>query len=212
RYIYKYLIPHIGEITLGNLSPLGIDQYYRFLFTEAGKSASTIKHLHSVLHRALQYAVEKHILPNNPADGATLPRHQKPEKKIWSLDEIRTFLNAAKLFPYEIVYYLAITTGMRQSELFGLRWEDLDWDKETIHVQRQIVREKKGVWNFGPLKSKSANRIIPLSKKTMEKLKIHRAYVNILPEISRGLWQENNLLLPTERGLPLYQAVFEPRW
>ena len=73
-----------------------------------------------------------------------------------------------------MLYYLAIHTGMRQAELFGLKWRDIDWDRKSIKVQRQVVRYKGGGYEFTKPKSKSGNRTILLGTKTMEMLITHQ--------------------------------------
>ena len=113
------------------------------------------------------------------------------------------FLLAAKNSRNESLYALALTTGMRQSELLGLQWADLDWTNKTLKVQRQLERKRGSGLNFSPLKTKAAKRTITLGNKSMENL---RAHFERQEQERKGLgekWQENDLIFPA-RYYPRY--------
>ncbi len=77
---------------------------------------------HTMIHKALQDAVEWGLLTRNVADAVKPPRKQQHEMQTWSEDEIMQFLEASKATPYYEIFYLALFTGMRRSELLALRW------------------------------------------------------------------------------------------
>ena len=72
------------------------------------------------------------LLISNPAHGATLPKYQHAEMQIWDEFQVIQFLSAASESRYEALYHLAVKTGMRQGELFGLKWSDLQWHNGTL--------------------------------------------------------------------------------
>lgn len=206
RYLNRYIHPHLGKIKLGHLSPLKIDQYYRDLMEIEGKSSITIRHIHRVLHRALAFAVEKRVMPMNPAQGATLPESPRKEMSFLSPDEARRFLEVAKGSPYELIFYLAIKTGMRQAELFGLQWKDVNWLRSTLHVRRQVHYRPGGEILFSEPKTKAGIRTIPLSNATLNKIRAHKTIVDRLPELTSQVWQDHDLIMPTQAGTPHYQG------
>ena len=93
-----------------------------------------IKDVYGILHRALEQAVEVGYLWINPSDACKLPRVEHPEIKL--LDEAQTaaFLNAIRSQPFERLFIVDLLTGLRQGELLGLRWKDVDFDAGTVTV------------------------------------------------------------------------------
>ena len=83
-------------------------------------------------------AVKAGALLSNPAQFVSPPRYRSPEMDFYSEHEITQLLLAVKGTSLEALIHLAITTGMRQSELLALKWSDVDWDRNTITVQRQL--------------------------------------------------------------------------
>ena len=104
--------------------------------------------IHGVLHSALEKAVRLRLIGKNPATGATLPRLKQSEMQILDLEQVARFLVVARNSPYEALYQLAITTGMRLAELFGLKWSDLQWNSRTLYVRRQVQRVLGEVWQY----------------------------------------------------------------
>ncbi len=88
------------------------------------------------------------MIVHNPASAVIKPR--KPDKIMEILDEsqISQLLFATKESRLESILQLAETTGMRQLELLGLKWIDLDWIMQTIKVERQLVRAEQGEIQF----------------------------------------------------------------
>lgn len=97
-------------------------------------SAKTVLDIYGILHRALEQAVEVGYLRINPSDACKLPRVEHPETKL--LDEAQTaaFLNAIRGQPFERLFIVDLLTGLRQGELLGLRWKDVDFDAGTVTV------------------------------------------------------------------------------
>ncbi len=92
---------------------------------------------------------------------------------------------------------------MRQGELLGLKWSDLDWQRGTLRVQRQ-VQPKKGVGKvFVPLKTKASNRTIPIGNEMLQSLREHQQRVLIDKAVSGKNWQEQNLIFPSIFGTPI---------
>ena len=80
-----------------------------------------------MLHAALQHALQSGIIGRNAAHGATLPKRPYKEMQILNEQEVSLFLVAASQSRYRALYHLAIVTGLRISEIRGLRWSDIDW-------------------------------------------------------------------------------------
>lgn len=86
-----------------------------------GLGGRTILHCHRILKGALNQAVTWGEITRNPADAATPPRPEKKELKTWDADTFQRFLEAASKSGFKDFYHLAALTGMRRSELCGLK-------------------------------------------------------------------------------------------
>jgi integrase len=95
---------------------------------------------------------------------------------------------------------------MRQGEILGLKWKDVDFHKGTIRVRRQVQREKKKGIVFSPPKTKSGLRTIPLGNEMLNKLREHRILLENDKVDARDRWQEFDLIFPTKIGTPISQT------
>lgn len=88
----------------------------------------------------LRRAVLSGLITNNPSDNTKLPTVSKPQLSPLMDEAIPQFLKAIKGDPYENLFIIDLFSGLRQSELLGLKWEDVDWKKGTLHVCRQLQK------------------------------------------------------------------------
>lgn len=163
-----HLIPKLGNVPLHLLRPEHLQKYYADTLNsgrcKGGRlSAQTIRHHHTALHKALQTAVEWGLIARNVADSARLPRTSQPEMRIWGEDEIIRFLEAAKETPYYALFYVALFTGMRRSEVLALRWGDIDFILGRIYVNRSMHQLKDNSYVFRSPKTAKGRRTIALS-------------------------------------------------
>ena len=112
---------------------------------EGGKALSpkSVKNIHGILHKALQQAVAVGYIRFNPADACTLPRAEKKEISPLDEEQIATFLKTIEGHRHELLYKVALFTGMREGEVLGLMWDCVDFEKGTITIKRQLRREQK---------------------------------------------------------------------
>lgn len=143
-----HIRPALGAIKLPALKTPDIQALYNRLqrgtATSPVLSAKSIKNIHGVLHKVLQQAVEIGYLRFNPSGACKLPRVEKAEVKPLEEGDIIKFLAAIKEHQFEVVYYVDVFTGMRQSEILGLTWDCVDFDKGTITVNKQLQKDRRG--------------------------------------------------------------------
>ena len=132
--LYKWMvenriIPFIGNLRLKDLSTKRIQNYYDFL-CKKGLSEHAVSFTHKVLQVAMSHAVKLSLIVSNPCVGTTPPKQKQKEMKFLDENQVQVLLTTAQLLGdrFYPLYHLAIHTGMRQSELLGLKWEDLDWE------------------------------------------------------------------------------------
>ncbi len=207
----RYFIPCLGNIKLGGLRPEHLQHYYSEKLSN-GLSAQTVRHHHTCLHKALQTAMEWGLLARNPADAVTPPRAQGKEMQTWDEDDITTFLEAARETPYFALFHTAFFTGMRRSELLGLRWSDLDLLLCKAYVTRSLHVLKGGKVVIRQPKTAKGKRMIDLSplavsvlREHWEKQKLDRAMLGIP-------LTDDDLVFSSIEGKPLLPNTVTHNW
>jgi integrase len=202
QIVRQHICPSLGDIKLKDLRPDQIQNLYNKKIAQ-GTSPRTVLLIHAVLHRGLNYALKWGLLGHNPAQAVTRPRFKRPEVKTLSDSQVRVLLSASKVTRNEALFWLAVTTGMRQGEILGLKWSDLDWRTKRLQIQRQLQRLKNEGMTFSEPKSAAGKRSIMLSSTTVEKLRDHLDHQQQERQIAGPNWQENDLIFPSIIGTPL---------
>jgi integrase len=158
--LHRYVRPVLGERVLAALRPLDLQAMYQHM-TERGLSARTIRYAHVLIKSAMQQAVRWRLLLENPADGLKVPQQVRNEMRSLTVEQARALLKAAEGTKYGPVLAVALTTGMRPSEYLGLKWQDIDWARQTVSVVRSI-RRLNGKWCFSDTKRLRSRRPIKL--------------------------------------------------
>jgi integrase len=192
-----HAVPSIGKLRLARLGPFHLEQLYTGRI-RAGLSPTTVLQLHRVLHHALRDAVRWSLMPRNVCELVTPPRRASYEFRVLSSEQARTFLEAVRGDRLEALYVLAITTGMREGELFGLRWTDVNLHAGSVRLVRK-------------LKTKSSRRQVLLPRVAVEALATHRERQNQEREFAGTAWEDNGLVFPNAVGRPLNVSNFLPR-
>jgi integrase len=107
---------------------------------DSGLAPSSVGRQHAALHRALEQAVRWDLVPRNVADLVDPPRPDHKEMHPLTPEEVGRFLEAAREYRLHALYVLAAATGMRQSELLGLTWPDVDLDAARLHEKAGLPR------------------------------------------------------------------------
>ena len=141
-FVRVHIVPSLGKIPLIKLTPQQVQLLYTRKLAE-GLSSTTVHHIHGVLHRALKDALRMGLVQRNVADMVRAPRRSTREMETLSEEQAKTFLSAVTGDRFAALYVLALTTGMRQGELLGLRWQDIDLEKRILRV-RVNVQESNG--------------------------------------------------------------------
>jgi integrase len=172
-----YLVPTIGGVKLSKVSPIHVEQCYSEITAGAvdrkPASAWTCRMAGLVLTMALKHAVKMKLIPTNPAAGVPRPKPVERERKFLTDVQSRLLLEAAKSHRLYALFATAIGTGMRQGELFGLRWSDIDLDKGIVEVSRSLTWVKMQPTLKEP-KSKTSRRSIVLPRFVVDALRDHR--------------------------------------
>jgi integrase len=197
-----HIVPIIGRLKLKDVRPDHVQSLYTKKMEE-GKSPTTVRIIHAVLHRAFVQAVKWGLLGRNPVDAVNKPKPRRVEMKVLSDDQVRSLLSMVEGTKYAALYHLAVTTGLRQGELLGLRWSDLDWVSRQLRVQRQLQRVTGQGLVFKEPKSSAGRRVVVLGSTTIDKLREHLILQREQRLFAGKRWQENDLIFPSTIGTPM---------
>src|SRR5918996_855827 len=168
--ITRYIVPAIGRVELQKLTPSQIQGMYAALLEKRGLSNRTVLHVHRVLSEALKHAVRWGVLARNPTDATTPPRAEQEQLEMWDEPTINLFLEAVTGHRFQDFYLLALLTGMRRSELCGLKWDNVDLVAGRLSVVSTLQRiNGKGLVEGQP-KTRRSRRSIPLSRQAIDLL------------------------------------------
>jgi integrase len=195
--VRNHIKPAIGRVKLKGLTPTHVRSLYRERF-DSGLSTRSVNYIHVTLHKALEQAVLDGLVPRNVAEGVKAPQVHKEEVKPLSPTQIRALLSAARGDRLEALYVLAIHTGLRQGELLGLKWTDIDFNSGTLSVQRSLDADG----TFNPPKRNKSRRTVKLTNQAIEALKLHRKLQNE-ERLRATKWEDHSLVFPNRVGKPM---------
>jgi integrase len=211
-----YIAPHIGGLALSEVTPQRLNALYETLLRSGSRDRSrgvgprTVRYSHTILRRALADAVRLGLIEANAALAADPPSARAARaapRPTWSVEELKLFLASAHDDPYYAAYYLAVATGVRRSELFGLRWCDVDLERSEMRVVQTVIVLGCDLY-VGLPKSDSGRRLIAFDGTTVEVLAAHRL------EQEERAWAigreigSADLVFAKPDGSPIHPAVF----
>ncbi len=163
-----HIKPTLGAAKLAGLDALKVQSLYTAKL-DSGLSPRTVQIVHATLHKALKQAVRWRLVPRNVCGDVDPPRPPRREVRPLSAGEARALLDAVRGDPLEALYVLAVTTGMRQGELLGLQWADVDFDSRVLRVRRTVWAGKSSA-----PKTAASRRQIGLGGRAARALAEHR--------------------------------------
>jgi integrase len=201
-----HLIPVLGKYQLQKLSAQHVQAFYARILEE-GLSPSTVIYYHSVLHNALGTAVKWGLIPRNVCDLVTPPRKARFEIKPFTPEQVQSFFAAIRGHKWEALFTLALATGMRQGELLGLKWQDINFSTGTLQVRRILTRipsETSGkVFVEAEPKTQYSRRSITIASFALNALKQHRLRQVEIRLKAGVLWEEHDYVFCTLVGTHL---------
>lgn len=196
-HVYTYIIPSLGRIKVRDLKPAHVQHMLRELPISKSSQSVVLGTLRSIM----EVAVENEIVPRNPCAKSVKPSGDTPKERVpLTADEVTQLVDEAKttrLYPFVL---LALNAGLRRSEVLGMMWSDIDFQKGTVAVCRNLVYTQEGDSLSTDLKSVAAHRTIPIPLSVVSEL-------SKLKEQSKSLY-----ILSAENGAVLTISGFQFQW
>ncbi|PNE36254.1 tyrosine-type recombinase/integrase [Streptomyces noursei] len=229
--VYHHLIPGLGAHRLAKLEPEHLERFYQKMQAN-GSAAGTAHQAHRTVNTALNEAVRRRHLTINPASIAKAPKVEEEEVEPYSLEEVQRLLAEAAKVRNTARWVIALALGLRQGEVLGLKWEDVDFEAGVILVRRGRLRPryKHGCGDkcgrkpgYCPqkinirretkdTKTRAGKRPIGVPEELLRLLKRHKEEQEREGALARDLWVEKGYVFTSPVGEPLNPNTDFHRW
>lgn len=229
--VHHHLVPGLGAHRLEKLEPEHLERFYKKM-QESGSAAGTAHQVHRTLRTALNEAVLRGHAMRNPATIAKAPRLEEEEVEPYSVEEIQRLLAEAGKHRNAARWVIALALGLRQGEVLGMQWADVDFELGVIRVRRGRLRPRyeHGCGNrcgrkpgFCPqkinvrretksVKSRAGQRPIGVPDELMALLRRHKEEQGRERALARDLWTEKGYVFTSPVGEPLNPNTDFHRW
>jgi integrase len=196
-----HILLALGHFTLRDLTPQDVQAFLNDR-SKTGLSPRSVQYLRAILRAALAQAMRWGYVERNVAALATPPRQRPKDIAALTADEAQRLMDVTRDDRLGNLFATALYTGMRQGELHGLSWPDLDLDAGVVRV-RQAVQKIDKQWQFVEPKSANARRTVPLCEPAVEVLRRQKEQVRAMRQHADMVWQEWGLVFPSAVGTPL---------
>ena len=221
-YIRVHVKPQLGEIYINTLT---VDNLQDF-FLERGKRGNqkgdgglapkTLTNMRNMLHLAFSQAIKNKVIDDNPIDGVRLPKGEKAEMRVLTRNEQNRLIAAAKRAPEPAAFGIIfdLFTGLRIGELCGLRWENVDMEKQFFKVCEtrnrlpnfdDHVRTSTSVKTVKTTKTENSRRTVYLMNSLLQDLQYYRDVQMAIMDENPG-YNRDGYVFCQENGQP-----YEPR-
>ncbi|MFT3851364.1 MAG: site-specific integrase [Ilumatobacteraceae bacterium] len=221
RNVDNHVVPRIGNIALQKLTPEDLDEFYAGLLQDGrlngkktgkprGLSVKTVRYIHTIIRKALADAQRKGSVQRNVADLADAPKLSSVPRrpmKVWTAEQLRSFIEGItdnRLYP---AIYLASSTGMRRGEVLGIRWEDIDLEGLRLSVRHTVLNVAYEI-EISEVKTDMSRRTVDLDPRTVTVLRAWRK-TQLQERVALGLRpKDDSLVFADPDGSPVHPDLF----
>ncbi len=198
QLIRWHILPSLGEVPLPNLTSRQLQVWVADLVAK-GLSPRTATYTRGILHTALEEAVRLDLLAVNPLDKVRPPKAQPKVVQSYTLEEVYRLDAETASHRLGGLFSFLWQTGLRIGEALALRWEDVDLERASLRVRRNVV-EVHGRMIEGQPKTAAGTREIALASQTVELLRKQQERLAIEHMLYEERWTEHGLVWPSTVG------------
>jgi integrase len=206
-----HVVPAIGKVPLARVGPQHVQKLQAAMLAKS-LGVKRIKLVRACLSAALAQAVRWNLIVRNPVSLVEPPTEEEKEPRPLTPEQAARLLAVARGHEFEQLYTVMLATGLRISEVLGLRWFDadraelggVDLEAKQLHVRQQITIIPGQPWCLTPPKSKSGKRTIPLIPVAIAALQAQRkCTLELQVHAFPGTWQEHGFVFCDDLGQPI---------
>ena len=219
KNIELHINPRIGHIALQKLQPEDLDTLYAQLLSDGkrngaggGLAPKTVRIIHGIIRKALADAHRKGTVNRNVADLADPPKVRlggRTAMKVWSAEELRTFLARIEYHDLYTAFFLVANTGMRRGEVLGLTWRNVDLDTARLVVSQSVLSVDYEA-SVADVKTATSRRTIDLDARTVATLRAWRRR-QLEERLSTGR-RDDEFVFARPDGRPVHPDYFSQCW
>lgn len=214
--IRRHIIPHLGNIPLVNLTGDDIQTFYNYLYRygkltgKGGLSKKTVENIHLVMSSCLNFALKRGEIIRNPLSTVKLIREGKKEIEVFTREEQERIMEECPNHYYGMAIKFDFFTGLRAGELLGLTWDCVNFDRNTVRINKQVQRNKnfsrnaqtKTVLGFVyNTKTETSNRVIKVLQPLMNDLAEYKLRQDTIKrKLGQDYYTKLNLVFPRQDG------------
>ena len=197
----KHMIPYLGREWLCDLSGMKIQRFYNCLYLTEHMSPKSVKDINGTLHAALEKARKLEMIYKNPTELCDLPKAEPRNIHPLEQEQVKALLGAIKDHRYNTLYQLTLFTGLRQGEVLGLTWDCVNFDKKTIRIDKQLLKDRHHPsYCLSPTKS-SNTRVITLGPYLLDLLRGEKIKQEERASAAGSAWDNKwNLVFTNDLG------------
>lgn len=212
--IGHHIRPYIGALPLSKLRPAHLSDLYARLLESGrilrkkdpkaplvGLAPKTVRHVHTLLHAALSWALKMQLVGRNVADAVEAPRAAPSPARALAPEEIGRLLEQADRTPLGPFVRVALFTGARRGELLALTWADVDFEAARMMIRASLSEVKGALSRKSPKTDRV--RTVALAPAALEALRKQRALQEADQLASRGLYRDGGYVFADSLGRPL---------
>jgi integrase len=212
RLVELHVVPRLGHVPLRRLQATHLEALYSELISggrrngQGGLNEKTVLEIHGIIRKALADARRQRLVNTNVAEHAEAPKRRRPQSPLrsWNAQQLGLFLATAQSHRLFAAFWLAANTGMRRSELLGLRWGDVDLESSRVGVNRALVSVAYELHD-SPGKTRCSRRSIDLDDRTVAVLRVWRDIRSA--EAGRPMGHEDRVVAHRD-GAPIHPDTF----
>lgn len=200
--VRRHLIPILGKTRLSQVTSQQV-QHLLARKLDEGLAPRSVRNMRAVLRRALNEALALGLVSRNAAALVRAPKAPRGEMHVYDEKQVAALLAAAAGTRLEALLTLAVTTGMREGELLGLKWRNVNVEQRYLPVQTQLRRLRETGLTIKDTKTGHSRRKIELSDLAVVALRHHRAQ-QAEERLALGeMWNDQDLVFPNSLGNPI---------
>lgn len=200
----RYITPWLGDIYLKDLRPEMVQSTFNKM---KYLSKRTIEYTRTIFNMCMKRARINKLITENPCEYLELPKG-KPKKEvvIFTEEEQQIFMKAIDGHQYQVAFLVLISVGLRVGEMLALTWDDVDFEENTVDINKTLSRTKGELFN--PPKTELSKRLLPVLDPIMEILKSHKVQQNIIKLQAGKDYNPYNLVFTNMYGYPVDFKAF----
>ena len=224
-YLYlleKFAYPRFGEMALSDIKSTELSAF--FLELRKTRSASLVNQLRGAMSRVMTSALNHQMIADNPVQRTRRLRRLEGDTTLsqrpWTLDECKQAMSVSIGTEMDLFIHLAVLTGARLGEMLGLRWGDIDFEENTLTIQRTLTELRgarsenavKGVPTFSPPKTPKSVRTLTFGQSLAYSLERHKTAQNALRREAGEAWVKTDQVFTNAIGQAVWVSNFSAKY